>query len=234
MLRGIKVKKSTMCDDIFFFDEMDFDKLDDKRMILLFGPNGAGKSTLLNQIITSASNPDRSEIEVIRDQNRMSIYTYFNRTDNFRCRRSRSLAEEYDINMLADRFNANSVSEGQSIVYSVIDLLIGLTPGKKMFTVANGVQSLVILDEIDSGLSIDNIDLFMRKIKNILKKRDDVQFIMSFNSPRVLKHFGQVISMYDGSVLNMRSEDDMLEQINIHKVEFDKNRKMSDGRPRAL
>ena len=112
----------------------------------------------------------------------------------------------------------------------MFDLLDALYPGKPLDEKEK--DTLVLLDEIDSGLSIDNIDITMRKIKYIVRKRDNVQFIFSFNSPRVLKHFPEVLSMYDGKKIELHTDEDMLAEIRKHKKEFDKARKYSNGRPK--
>jgi ABC-type multidrug transport system ATPase subunit len=83
-------------------------------------------------------------------------------------------------------------------------------------------------------MSIDNIDTTMRKIKNLIQKNEHIQFIFSFNSPRVLKHFPRVLSMYDGTFIELHSDEDMLSEIRKHKSAFDKARKNSRGRPKII
>ena len=54
----------------------------------------------------------------------------------------------------------------------------------------------------------------MEKIKSIMQTLgDNVQIFMSFNNPRVLKHFPFVLSMYDGKVKEMHTDEDMLREI---------------------
>ena len=224
MLLSMSVKPNSRVEGILFFKETDFTVFENK-VIPLFGPNGIGKSTLIQAI------KSKKEIDVkIGGAEGTVVYSYENGTDNFKIRRARSYAESFDPVFMLSKLNAQSVSEGQSIIYSMFDLLDALYPGKPLDEKEK--DTLVLLDEIDSGLSIDNIDITMRKIKYIVRKRDNVQFIFSFNSPRVLKHFPEVLSMYDGTKIELHTDEDMLAEIRKHKKEFDKARKYSNGRPK--
>lgn len=220
MLLSMKVKPDTDIEDILFFKECDF--TDFKRVIPLFGPNGAGKSTLIQAI--------KNHTVDVKVEGDTAIYSYQNSTDNFKIRKARTYAENFDPFFMTSKLDAQVISEGQSIIYSMFDLLDGLYPGKPLAT--EEYDSIILLDEIDSGMSIDNIDIAMRKIKYIVRKRNNVQFIFSFNSPRVLKHFPKVLSMYDGNPIYLYSDEDMLAEIRKHKKLFDKARKYSNGRPK--
>lgn len=232
MINKITVVPDSRASHIFFFKEMDITKLPDPRIVPLFGPNGAGKSTLISAII-NAGIARQPQIVIDRTSENMHVYAYENSKDNFKAREARSYSEAFDPFFLSSRFDARSISEGQSIIYSAFDLLDGLKPGKNMFG-SEDSETLVLLDEIDSGMSIDNIDTAMRKIKYALSKRNDLQIFMSFNSPRILKHFPNVISMYDGSILTLHTDEDMLAEIRKHKTMFDKARKTAKGRPKIF
>lgn len=232
MIKKIRVVPDSLASSIFFFREIDVEALPDPRIVPLFGPNGVGKSTLIRDIITYA-HERRPQIEVEVSDAPMVMYTYENGKDNFARRLGTRYEESYNPYSVIMSKEAQTLSEGQSIVYSVFDLLDGLQPGEQMFG-SEDEEPLVLLDEIDSGLSIDNIDSAMRKISQALAKRKNIQIFMSFNSPRVLKHFPHVISMYDGSAIELHSEDDMLAEFRKHKKEFNKARKKSDGRPKVF
>lgn len=224
MLETVTVKPNTRTADILFFDELD---ITGHHVIPLFGPNGVGKSTLIKQL------EDRRDITIKTNGMPTKFYSYQNARDNFKIRQPRSYMESFDPGFMSARFSAQSISEGQSIIYSMFDLLDGLKP-KQPLAPEPGQDALVLLDEIDSGMSIDNIDITMKKIKNLIQKNEHIQFIFSFNSPRVLKHFPRVLSMYDGTFIELHSDEDMLSEIRKHKSTFDKARKNSRGRPKII
>ena len=261
MIKKIKVKPDKLGADIFFFREIDLTALPNPRIVPLFGPNGVGKSTLIKGIqqyfeavkylqrknennvdtILDALNPDYKFVDhfddiglaLEYDKEKFSLYSYRNSEDNFRDRKARSINESFNPVFFAAKMNARSVSEGQSVVYSAFDLLDGLKPGKDMFGDMDSAL-LVLLDELDSGMSIDNIDIAMRKLKKAVTTRDKIQVFLSFNSPRVLKHFPYVISMYDGKVKEMHTDEDMMTEIRANSKMFDKARKTSKGRPKIF
>ena len=224
MILNFSVKANTNEDKILLFKNGDFTQFENN-VIPLFGPNGVGKSTLINGLINQSLNIKSSKPGI--------CYSYQNSKDNFKTRQARNLPESFDPFFLNMKFNSQYISEGQSIIYSMFDLLDAFKKNGA-FEYHKDKDSIVLLDEIDSGMSIDNIDTTMRKIKYISRIRDDIQIIMSFNSPRVLKWFPEVFSMYDGNKLTLHTDEDMLKEIRKHKKEFDKLRKDSYGRPKIV
>ena len=251
MIETIHVKPNTRSSEIFFFTDMDFTTLPNIQIAPLFGPNGVGKSTLIKdiqdyfmqqhekQVFATKNIPydpkfgHTSNLEIVTNNSRVNTFVYANSQHNFKTRQARTYRESFDINFINSRFDAQAISEGQSIIYSSFDLLDMLREGIDNQT-GKGTTTVVLLDEIDSGMSIDNIDITMRKIKNLIRKRPDIQVIMSFNSPRVLKTFPHVISMYDGKTKEMHTDEDMMTEIKLHKQMFDKARKTSKGRPKIF
>ena len=226
MIQSITVHPDTLLHSILFFETADFSQFD-KHVIPLFGPNGVGKSTLIKGIET------HRDLDIKLNGKPTGFYSYQNARDNFKVRQPRTYMESFDPVFLTSRLDAQSVSEGQSIIYSMFDLLDGLRKNGGL-PPEEGKDMVILLDEIDSGMSIDNIDLTMKKIKTLVRVREDLQFIFSFNSPRIVKHFPFVLSMYDGKMLELHSDDDMLDEINAHKKSFDKARKTSKGRPKIF
>lgn len=224
MLETITVNPNTRTSHILFFDHLD---ITGDRVVPLFGPNGVGKSTLIKQL------EDRKDLTIKTNGVPTKFYSYQNARDNFKIRQPRSYMESFDPGFMSARFSAQSISEGQSIIYSMFDLLDGLKANQPLAP-EPGQDALILLDEIDSGMSIDNIDTTMKKIKNLIQKNEHLQFIFSFNSPRVLKHFPRVLSMYDGAFIELHSDEDMLSEIRKHKSTFDKARKNSRGRPKII
>ena len=88
---------------------------------------------------------------------------------------------------------------------------------------------ILLLDEIDSGLSLDNVGKTMRLIKRVLREGRNIQFFMSFNNPYVTHFFPYVISLYDGQVHEMRTFEDMLAELKINQKMLDQARKNSRG-----
>ena len=248
MIKNITITPETNTSKILFFKKADLEPFAN-HVIPLFGPNGAGKSTLLKELEKAAQlltikDPEKleyyqndknfkSDIKITADDDPIKVLSYYNSTDNFKNRKPKSVNESFNPYYISARFDAMSISEGQSIVYSVFDLLDALKPGKDSFC-KDDCCNIILLDEIDSGLSIDNIDTVMRKIQYATRKRNNMQIFLSFNSPRVLKFFPQVLSMYDGNIHEIHNEDDMMNLINLHKEMFNKARKKSNGRPKIF
>ena len=230
------------------------------RITPLFGPNGAGKTTLLDALSVTlnalqtyerlsckaadaeeeayykeemARKIQREGLILQTDGKPFRVLHYCNSRDNFRSRQARTVAESYDPYLLNARWDAKSLSEGQSIVYSVYDLFDLMGTSKDALYVDGGGDLIVLIDELDSGLSIDNLDMFMRKLRRIGQQRKDVQVIFSFNNPRVLRYFPDCLSLYDGRPVHLKSDDDMLAQIKAHEKGFNRKRKKSNGRPKV-
>lgn len=228
MIKKIKVQPDSRASKILFFQEADLEQFSCPRNVIpLFGPNGAGKSTLLNNL----DNKEEIKLE-LEPGVKSHYYSYMNGRDNFKTRGPQSIHESFDPVFMKRKWDAQSLSEGQSILYSVLDLIDGLRSND--MPEEEGCDYCITLDEVDSGLSIDNIDMIMRKIKNVASKRSDVQIIFSFNNPRVLKHFNHVLSMYDGTMIRLDDDNDMARVIREHKQSFDKVRKKSNGRPKVF
>ena len=160
MILNFSVKDNTNEDKILLFKNGDFAQFENN-VIPLFGPNGVGKSTLINGLINQTLNIKSSKPGI--------CYSYQNSKDNFKIRQARNLPESYDPFFLVMKFNSQYISEGQSIIYSMFDLLDAFKKNGE-FKYHEDKDSIVLLDEIDSGMSIDNIDTTMRKIKYISRK----------------------------------------------------------------
>lgn len=233
-----------------FFEETNITKLKNPQIVPLFGPNGVGKTTFLHAVYEALRY--KANIEKYKEDEDFKWYkeqfdydlkrrgclidcdnvsykcpTYFNSEQNFR-----NIESSFDPFLINSKFDVKNMSEGQSIVYSLFGLFDWLKPGDEMIKEENG-EIIVLIDEFDSGLSIDNLDMFLRKMKKIIKQRDDVQIFFSFNNPRVLKFFPEVLSMYDGKPVLLHNTEDMLEEIRKHKKMFNKLRKKSNGMPKV-
>ena len=230
MIQKLTPTPNSKTSRILLCNALHINELPNPRIVPLFGPNGIGKSTVINALL-NCSNSRRNEFQIERTAAPMIVLSYCDRKDNFRIREARTIDESYDPYFINMRFNANSVSEGQSIVYSANGLFDIIGTGKNaMYN--EGKEYLVVIDEIDSGMSVDNLDRFMRKLKNTSKKRNDVQVIFSFNNPFVLRYFPDVLSLYTGHPIHLETTDDMLTEIKAHEKEFRKIRYKTDGTPK--
>ena len=263
MINKIIIKPNSLQSKILLFDEIDLLNLPDPRIVPLFGSNGIGKSTLLNAIYYSLIDKRRIKDRIIRengffcvgvDKNQLAgcypsevravlmpsgiklittdkkniIKKYMNSLNNIRSGTDSAIDSEQFLN------GVDLLSEGQSILYSAQELLKDIDNLCKNPNSNSSVDIIIILDEIDSGLSLDNIDFVMNKLVKLLSIRKDIQIFMSFNSPLILKYFPYVISMYDGNVLKLQNENDMLQVMKENKKMFDSVRNEEDGFPKLI
>lgn len=233
MLQKVKVIPDSFEDYILMVKEFDFTKMPDIRFIPIFGANGVGKTVLLRAIAGDSPRqfirPGAKSVELIADK-KTECYSYIGSIDNFKTRRARSYNEAFSTDFIVMKLDARDLSEGQSIMYSLFDLLKGASePGDDFFGVDHDSDKIILIDEMDSGLSINHIDTAMEYIKESLKNRTDTQFIISFNNPYLLHHFDTVLSMYDGNPVVLRDDMEMLAEIEKWEEELDKLRKESDG-----
>ena len=89
----------------------------------------------------------------------------------------------------------------------------------------------VVFDEMDSGLSVDNIDYIMNKVIDISEVRSDIQFVISFNNYAVCRKYTKIKSMMTGGTLEMNSYNQFYKFISSnHNIILSKrNRNMFTG-----
>jgi len=209
MLTKIQVKKDSTLSKILFFDSIEL-----KQVTLLFGGNGIGKSSLINAIL-------KQDIVYEYDKS-VLLYSYINSKQNFKeLERNDHLdyRDMFDPSLIARKFDASELSEGQSIVYSLQDIF------KLCSQLDSSDDHLILLDEIDSGLSVENVDYVAKKIKAICKKYPYIQFIIAFNNYVFCKTFKEVFNMYNGEWIKINSFDEYFDIINSNKKMLLKKRK---------
>ncbi len=163
------------------------------------------------------------------DTGNIKLLKYNNSSNNFRnIEINPERGGDNFFNALALRWNAKELSEGQSIVYST-DGLFDMLLKSKEDIVEKDKTYLILLDEVDSGLSIDNIESVMRKMKRVTKKYDNIWFILSYNNPYVNNFYPKVFNMYNGAVETINSFDEFVGKIKEYKKQLDKARKNSKG-----
>lgn len=193
MITKIKVKdKKTK--DVLLFSEVE----DVKKLNILFGGNGVGKTTFLNAI-------REHKLELEFDTNKeVVIRSFTNSLDNTKVNNRKELTTRRDF---VKRYNVSSFSEGQSIIHFLLSFLHDL---KGMGT---DKQVVVLLDEIDSGLSAENINMILWQIKELIETKN-VQFFISTNHYHFTYAFKKVLNMYDGKYITINSYDEYFDLLN--------------------
>ena len=203
MIKSISINKGSNLEEILFFNKMNLEQV-----TLLFGANGVGKSSLIKGILK------QKEIKFNCDKE-IKLYSYINNEQNFRnMNKNSNLSYEDMFNpyLINKKYNADELSEGQSIIYSLQDIFELCEQIKD-----NSNDSVILLDEIDSGLSIDNVDYLSDKIKEITDKYSNIQFIITFNNFEFCRNFPKVFNMYNGKYINIESYEQYRNIINSNR-----------------
>ena len=183
------------CDD----ERLHFKELEiNQRLNILVGGNGVGKTTLLNGIHENCYKMDTNKsIEIIK---------YSNSRDNIRVKTGLNMTTP----QLVACANAKSMSEGQSIMYSIVSFFAKLK--EEALELDNKNKSLVVvLDEVDSGLSVDAINVVMHFICDMLKNYKNTQFFVSSNNYHFTYIQKDVINMYTGRYKKINSYEEYFE-----------------------
>ena len=209
VIKEIKIRKNSFESEILLFN--DIYKL--KRLNILFGGNGVGKTILLNGI------KNRS-LELKTDKE-IHILSYSNSVDNFRkidkpCYKNTG-------NALLQKIHANSLSEGQSIIYTLMSFLEYV----KSFAESEDKTIVVLLDEIDSGLSAENINMVIHLLIEMLNNYSNLQFFISSNHYHFIYVFKEVLNMYNGEFVRIESYDKYFEILSKEMISLGTKRKLS-------
>jgi energy-coupling factor transporter ATP-binding protein EcfA2 len=194
------VDKVTITDhrvDRMHFKEASFEKLN-----LLFGGNGSGKTTLLNYIKDGleTGSPDLSKSTSMK----YIVHSYYNSKDNNRHNNPNPYGESQAYTHgLVTRFRANEVSEGQSIIYSFSEWLNNF-----LESYTKDDFHVIILDEIDSGLSCDHVNVILHILNDNILDKDNVQIFVSSNMFHWVYALKRVFSMYEGEFFDIDSYEE--------------------------
>lgn len=210
MIKSFTIREKSLLSKILLFDKIEL-----KQVTLLFGGNGVGKSSLIQGILKQRD----IDYELSKPT---TAYSYINSKQNFREMERNdhlSINDMYDPGVLARKFAAGDLSEGQSIIFSIQDI----------FDLCEAIDSdkdhIILLDEIDSGLSVDNVDYLARKIKRICKKHPNIQFVIAFNNYEFCRTFKDVFNMYNGEWVKINSYDEYFNLIKSNRNMLLKKRK---------
>lgn len=153
----IKEVPDYLKDRIFFDEEIEL-----KPLTILTGPNSSGKSTLIQAI---RNKKIKIEIESTESGFKCNHYSFTNSIDNQRNSKELSGYDSFYAEKFLDKYITMRLSEGQSNLlycYDMLDLIKSLQ--------SRDEDSVVFIDEIDSGLSIDNQIFFIKRLVNLMKK----------------------------------------------------------------
>lgn len=216
MIKKFIVRKGTRIEDILFFNKIELEPV-----TLLLGGNGVGKSSLIQAILNQ-----ELDFESDDPNNATMIASYINSKQNLReMQRNTNLtySDMFDPYIITRKMKADDLSEGQSIVYSMQDIFKLCKEIKEDKT--DDKDYLFVLDEVDSGLSIDNVSYLAKKIKKINKDYPKINFIISFNNYEFCKVFKNAFNMYNGEWVKINSYDEYCKIINDNRKMLLKKRK---------
>lgn len=207
MLRNITIPKSVR-------KRMHFKDASFRKLNILFGGNGAGKTTLLDLIKDNALKgfPDIEK----DDDKKYVMHSYANSKDNERLNSPSPFADSSVFaRESASRFHAHTISEGQSIIYSFSEWI-----NNYLEKYNTEDYHIVVLDEIDSGLSCDHVNVILHILNEHVFSKDNVQAFISSNMYHWVYAVKEVFSMYDGNFIKIDSYDEYfkLQMDNQQKV----------------
>lgn len=181
---------------------------------ILFGGNGAGKTTLLNYLKDSIEHGSKDLVKSTKKK--YHVHSYFNSKDNNRYNVPNPMgnSQEYT-RLLSTRLHAHEISEGQSILYSFSEWL-----DYTLKAINKTGYHIILLDEIDSGLSCDHVNVIIHMVNDNLLSLDNVQVFISSNMYHWAYVAKDVFSMYDGNFIRIDSYEQYfrIQQDNQHTV----------------
>jgi len=187
MIQSITIPKDHPWRKRFHFSKAKFND----RLNILLGGNGSGKSSLIHLL-------EKQECCTVDGEN--IILSYRNSKDNDSKNdpspfgNSSNYAQD-----LARRFHVSSISEGQSIIYSISKFIHKLETSLETNVEQHHV---VLLDEIDSGLSCDHVNVVLWLISDLLDRFPGrLQFFVATNMYHWIWVVKSAISLYDGKTV---------------------------------
>lgn len=193
----LKVKDKSNLSEILMFKEIIL-----KPWTILAGSNGVGKSSLTGQFYDYLTK-GKCDLEIETDKP-LNIFYYSNSYNNNRHTKAVNKAEiRMEDRDIVNFWNCNHLSEGQSTVYSFLcyeDFL--RYQAKKGFK--NNTYYLFVMDELDSGLAIDNAKYVIEELQKFKEKfkEKEILIMISANSFEFIYNAPEVLDMYTGKYRN--------------------------------
>ncbi len=202
---------------------------------VLFGPNGSGKSTLLATIMGFSDfkvtkgrihfqGKDITELP-IDERARMGIGMLLQRPPNVVGLRLRDLVQaaspdDIDVDEMAEGFNMSRFLDR--------DVNVGFSGGElkrsELLQLTAQNPSMLLLDEPESGVDVENIDLVGSKVHDLLydvkicgreKENESVSALVITHTGEILKHIGADCAyvIRDGKIRCTGRPMDLLKEI---------------------
>lgn len=248
MIKKVTIKNKKLIDRIFgenTLNEYVFEFPQDEPIILIGGVNGSGKSTLLNSL-----NPKpidkftlRSEKverlkefnETVELTNNTKVIFWSNTRNNLK--NMKNIDELYvddtiDTGHSFNLFlNSKNLSEGENILVHMKSFIGSLI--ENLIKEKNKDEEIVlVVDEIDSGLSDNIIYLIMKMFKNISKKYN-IKFIVSCNTYIMVKIIGKLYPVdLGGRYIELKTYEEWFDNFIIpyHELKLQKEEYLEKGR----
>lgn len=204
MIKSLKVKDNTIAKERLLFSEIK----ELKKINILFGGNGVGKSTLLERLNPKDMLGNVIESDFHLETTKDIIFMqYKNSIDNSKINVKKELK---GIRSFEVAINSNLYSEGQSIIHHILSFLKDV----KENAIKNEDKTIVVtLDEVDSGLSSENINFLLHQITEIVTDYN-VQFFISSNNYHFTYVYEDVLDMYTGEFITIKSYDEYFRRLN--------------------
>lgn len=180
MIGKLLIKEESKLHELLGYSEVEL-----KNLTILMGPNGAGKSSLLQGLASKSEEFSSGyygkcgeAIEIIADSD-YKIETLRSRQDNGKYRGYFSDDLSADLKMLFE-------SEGQSTMTMMIGRI-----GKLIEKLVREPEKRIVflIDELDSGVSFDNILQIITILQNIQLKFPQLQIIMTAHNYEFARTF---------------------------------------------
>lgn len=182
---------------------------------ILAGANGVGKSSLSHQFEPDASTELVFKLEddytltngnlIVKRDSPKPIQTHFYCNSLYNpnmaaCQR-RNEIRGYDIYAFSNKFECELLSEGEASIHNFDQWYNYIKYKAKDNEFSKDFIHLFILDEMDSGLSINNVIRNMNRLQwfyHRYSKKFEMYFIITANNYEIINLAKGAISMYDG------------------------------------